>query len=56
MIFANRHVDGIAISHKTLYRSIIDCTARPTILNDGGICQLKETLRYFLGEPSGYTK
>nr|DAX20257.1 MAG TPA: hypothetical protein [Caudoviricetes sp.] len=57
--FANRrNPDGIAISHKALYRSIIDCTSEPAVSElDGGICQLKRNVAVFsIGDPSGYTK
>ncbi len=48
--------DGIAISHKALYRSIIDCTWSLPFLNLMAVSveSSKETLRYFsMGRPSG---
>lgn len=57
--FANRrNPDSVAVSHKALYRSIINCTSEPAISElDGGICQLKRNVAVFsIGEPSGYAK
>ncbi len=49
IFFANRrNPDGIAISHKALCRSIIDCTSEPTISElDGGIVSSKERCGIF---------